>query len=53
MNNQIILKVNGKIVKLPYDLISVRQVIKFLELEERQLTPPKKGRHMEVPVEVV
>ena len=53
INGKIILQMNGKTIKLPYNLISVRQVIKFLELEERQLTPPKKGRHMEVPVEMI
>ncbi len=52
MENKIILKINGKTLKLPYGLVSVKQVIQFLELEERQLTISKKGRHMEVPIEV-
>ncbi|WP_156150313.1 hypothetical protein [Acidiplasma sp. MBA-1] len=52
MKYRIILKINGKTIKLPYDLVSVKQAIKFLELEERQLMISKKGRHMEVPIEV-
>ncbi len=51
MKNKIILKMDEKKIILPYDLVGLKQLIQFLELEEKQLEP-KKGRKMEVPLGV-
>ena len=51
MNKKIILKLDEKKIILPYDLVGLKQLIQFLELEEKQLEP-KKGRKMEVPLGV-
>ena len=50
MKNKIILKMDGKRLEVPYSLLGVKQVIEFLELEERELIPPKKERKIEVPM---
>ena len=51
---KIILKIGGKKVVVSYNLLGVKQVINFLELEERELTPPRKGsRKIEVPMQGV
>ena len=49
---KIILKIGGKQVVVPYNLVGVKQVINFLELEERELTPRKGSRKLEVPMGV-
>ena len=52
MKNKIILKMDEKKIILPYDLVGLKQLIQFLELEEKQLEP-KKGRKFEVPMREV
>ena len=52
MKNKIILKMDGKKLIIDYNALGLKQLIQFLELEEKQLEP-KKGRRMEVPVQGV
>ncbi len=47
MKNKIILKMDEKKVIVDYNVLGLKQLIQFLELEEKQLEP-KKGRKMEV-----
>ena len=51
MRNKIILKINGKEIIVDYNILGLKQVINFLELEEKQLEP-KKGRKFEMPMQV-
>ena len=48
----IVLKMDGKYLKVPYNRLGLKQIIQFLEQEEKQLEPAKKGRKMEIPVGV-
>ncbi len=52
MNEMIILKINGKKVMVPYNLLGIKQAIQFLELEERELTPPRKPKNRMETLEV-
>ena len=52
MKNKIILKMNGNKVIVDYSVLGLKQLIQFLELEEKQLEP-KKGRKFEVPMREV
>lgn len=49
--NRIVLKMDEKKVIVDYNVLGLKQLIQFLELEEKQLEP-KKGRKMEVPLGV-
>ena len=51
MPKKIILKMDGKKIIVDYNRLGLKQLIQFLELEEKQLEP-KKGRKMEVPLGV-
>ena len=51
MKNKIILKMDGKKLIVDYNILGLKQLIQFMELEEKQLEP-KKGRKMEVPLGV-
>ncbi len=50
--NRIVLKMDGKKVIVDYNVLGLKQLIQFLELEEKQLMPAKKRRNMEVPLGV-
>ena len=50
--NRIVLKMDGKKVIVDYTVLGLKQLIDFLELEEKQLMPAKKRRNMEVPLGV-
>ena len=52
MPKKIILKMDGKKVIVDYNVLGLKQLIDFLELEEKQLMPAKKRRNMEVPLGV-
>ena len=52
MKNKIILKMDGKKLIVDYNILGLKQLIQFLELEEKQLEP-KKGRKFEVPMQGV
>ena len=52
MKNKIILKMDGKKLIVDYNILGLKQLIQFLELEEKQLMPAKKRRNMEIPMEV-
>ena len=52
MKNKIILKMDEKKVIVDYNVLGLKQLIQFLELEEKQLEP-KKGRKFEVPMREV
>lgn len=52
MPKKIILKMDGKKVIVDYNVLGLKQLIQFLELEEKQLMPAKKRRNMEIPVGV-
>ena len=52
MKNKIILKINENKVIVDYNVLGLKQIINFLELEEKQLEP-KKGRKFEVPMREV
>ena len=51
MKNKIILKMDGKKLIVDYNILGLKQLIQFMELEEKQLEP-KKGRKIEVPLGV-
>lgn len=44
---KIVLKMDGKYIKLPYSRLGIKQIIQFLEQEERHLSPSS-NRKMEV-----
>ena len=50
--NRIVLKMDGKKVIVDYNVLGLKQLIDFLELEEKELMPAKKSRKMEVPLGV-
>ena len=50
--NRIVLKMDGKKVIVDYTVLGLKQLIQFLELEEKQLMPAKKRRNMEIPMGV-
>ena len=50
--NRIVLKMGGKKVIVDYNVLGLKQLIDFLELEEKQLMPAKKRRNMEIPMGV-
>ena len=52
MNKKIILQMNGKKLIVDYNILGLKQLIQFLELQEKQLEP-KKGRKFEVPMREV
>ena len=52
MPKKIILKMDGKKIIVDYNRLGLKQLIQFLELEEKQLMPAKKRRNMEVPLGV-
>ena len=43
----IVLKMDGKYLKVPYNRLGLKQIIQFLEQEERHLSPSS-NRKMEV-----
>ena len=46
-NKNIVLKMDGKYLKVPYNRLGIKQIIQFLEQEERHLSPAS-NRKMEV-----
>ena len=44
---KIVLKMDGKYIKVPYSRLGIKQIIQFLEQEERHLSPSS-NRKMEV-----
>ena len=45
-NKIIVLKMDGKYLKVPYNKLGIKQIIQFLEQEERHLSPSS-NRKME------